>query len=213
MRNFLLCTTIPEEVLALAWARKLTPCDRGHVDRFLLAPQGHGLFDGNTQRISIKVSHRIKPIDVSGPASRAQVYIGVCPGDDYKSEKWSSEVEADGVPSRCIAWGLGQDFIIANNGQVQETHKMESEDVYAPDNTVCMCVLGDTVQFNVQSKACYRLVASVKFTNTRLRPFVALRGQELQCSIVEAPIVIHPGELKSVYIYTFCASVCFCLAS
>ncbi len=144
-----------------------------------------------------------------GASTGDQVYIGVCLRTDYTSyANFGSEVTANGVPPRCIAWGMGQDFITVNNGQTRESHQLQPEGFsYTPDATVCIRVSGGLVEFYVQLKGTQSLVASVMVTDdATLRPFVAVRGQRYECTIVKASIASTGKPCIGVYMY-----VCICI--
>ncbi len=134
--------------------------------------------------LRIVVSERAKATDSQKQEDDSHVYIGVCPSDDHTHKEWSAALQANGVPPRCIAWGMGHDYLLVNNNTAQKTHKLAyKEDTYGSGTAVNICVQGGQVDFHVEQAGFLRLKASVKFTDATLRPFVAVRGQLYQCTI------------------------------
>jgi hypothetical protein len=183
------------------------PCMKGNAD-----------FNKQNTCLGVKVSHKNRIYLAQGPCSSPQVYIGVCPSTDYTSTNWSAEVAANGVPPRCIAWGMGQDFMLVNSGSTRESYQLQPEGYsYGVDATVCMRVAAGLVEFYVEQKGTHTLVASVMFTDATLRPFVAVRGQEYQCAIVKATISTSKPPANSgiapALVYCVACIVCVSLST
>jgi hypothetical protein len=173
--------------------------------------QGNADFDDGHTCVGIKVSHKNRLHAAKGANTRTQVYIGVCPSTDYASTNWSAEVAAHGVPPWCIAWGMGQDCIVINSGETRESYPLQPEGcTYAADATVCMRVGQGLVEFYVEEGRTQCHVASVMFTDATLRPFVAVRGQEYQCTLVKASI--RPKfYAKNLFVETGKPCLCMCV--
>jgi hypothetical protein len=147
----------------------------------LRTTQGGCDFDEENAYIGFNVSRRLAQSSASD--GRVQVYIGVCPSSSDPSAEWRQEVAAHGLPPQCVVWGMGQGVITVRDGDRRQAHAVQGS-AYSVDQTVCVRVCGGLVEFYVEHVGAPRRVASVPCLDATLRPFVAVCGQEFQCSVV-----------------------------
>jgi hypothetical protein len=190
--------------------------------------QGKCIFDEEHTYIGIKVS---KPSsgggdhnsdsDTVNQQGRPHVYVGVCAGDFDPSTQWYAEVASQGMPTECIVWGIGERTIIERNGSKQQTFDVSEGVPYTEGEVVCIRVRNGFVSFTVADPDNFsgtpRVVASVPSPkNAVLRPFVAVCGHALRCSVVTSSTFMKKedkaasGMCVCVYMY---ACVCVCVFS
>jgi hypothetical protein len=179
---------------------------------YRVVPQGCRPFDKENMAIGIKVSSRSRaahsqPGNDAGP----QVYIGVMPEDYYAVANWQSEIAANGMPARCIAWGMQQDAILVCSGDstTWEPFTLQGT-VYTEETTVSMRLMNETLEFYVGPSGAEKHVASVLLgKDGSLRPFVAVLGRHYECNLVEPNISMKQipastGKASIIHLCMFC---------
>jgi hypothetical protein len=129
------------------------------------------------------------------------VYIGACPGNFDPGTAWESEVSAFGMPPQGIVWGLGETMIHVRDNEFQQTHCVEGTP-YGVGDVVCMRVRDGMIEFYLTSEdnmsGTPRFVAALPFTHASLRPFVAVSGHALRCSVVSSLVLAKPASTRPI---------------